>query len=201
MTIGGQSCAEVGGFVQLLDQKVLDPRLLSKLLRFQAAMLLRLAFTRNLTAFRFECHPRPSALSNSLPLGISLLALLVEGSFYGELEATRSEGERTTCFEAAEQRLERVGGRCPVRAAVEAVIGEVEIRGKDRRHIERCARNSVASCGDEPGLRGPGGVRGGHQQSLGRFVSGTPVSRSPARAIEISRWSGQALGSTLHHST
>ena len=39
MTIGGRSCAEVDGFVQLLDQKVLDPRLMTKLLRFQAAML------------------------------------------------------------------------------------------------------------------------------------------------------------------
>ena len=88
MTIGGQSCAEVGGFVQLLDQKVLDPRLLSKLLRFQAAMLLRLGFTRNLTAFRFESNHRSSVLADSLPLNISLLGLLVEGSLYGENDSS-----------------------------------------------------------------------------------------------------------------
>ena len=54
MTIGGRSCAEVDGFVQLLDQKVLDPRLMTKLLRFQASMLVHLAFTKTLKSFHFD---------------------------------------------------------------------------------------------------------------------------------------------------
>ncbi|MCA9125780.1 MAG: response regulator [Planctomycetales bacterium] len=79
MTIAGKSCAEVDGFVQLLDQKVLDPRLMTRLLRFQAAMLVRLAFTQPLSLFRFETG-QCNSLHKSLPLDISLLALLVEGA-------------------------------------------------------------------------------------------------------------------------
>lgn len=86
MTIGGRSCAEVDGFVQMLDQKMLDPRLMSKLLRFQASMLVRFAFTEKLSSFRFEFSQAPNALHRSLPLDISLLALLVEAAIYcGEL--------------------------------------------------------------------------------------------------------------------
>ncbi len=82
MTIGGRSCAEVDGFVQLLDQKVLDPRLMTKLLRFQASMLVHFAFTQSLKAFRFEAGHAANALHKNLPLDISLLALLVEGAIH-----------------------------------------------------------------------------------------------------------------------
>ena len=111
MTIGGQSCAEVGGFVQLLDQKVLDPRLLSKLLRFQSAMLIRLGFTRELTAFRFESNQRSGALSDSLPLSISLLALLVEGSLYADRDTQSSDPDRSVYSRRAirGQNLDRAG--------------------------------------------------------------------------------------------
>lgn len=88
MTIGGRSCAEVDGFVQLLDQKVLDPRLMTKLLRFQASMLVHLAFSRKLNAFRFEAGHASNTLHKNLPLDISLLALLVEGQIHrGDQEA------------------------------------------------------------------------------------------------------------------
>jgi CheY-like chemotaxis protein len=82
MTVGGRSCTEVDGFVQLLDQKVLDPRLMSKPLRFQASMLVHFAFTESLTSFRFEAGPAANTLHRSLPLDISLLALLVEAAIY-----------------------------------------------------------------------------------------------------------------------
>ena len=82
MTIGGRSCAEVDGFVQLLDQKVLDPRLMTKLLRFQASMLVHLAFTQSLKAFRFDAGHAANTLHKNLPLDISLLALLVEGAIH-----------------------------------------------------------------------------------------------------------------------
>jgi hypothetical protein len=64
--------------VQLLDNKVLDPRLLQKLLRHQAAMLLLRCFTRPLLAFRFDPGQRPPALHERLALDISVVALLVE---------------------------------------------------------------------------------------------------------------------------
>ncbi|MGV3482845.1 MAG: response regulator [Planctomycetaceae bacterium] len=82
MTIGGRSCAEVDGFVQLLDQKVLDPRLMTKLLRYQAASLVQIAFTKKLSGFRFDDGASGHSLHKNLPLDISLLALLVEGAMH-----------------------------------------------------------------------------------------------------------------------
>ncbi len=109
MTIGGRSCAEVGGFVQLLDQKVIDPRLMSKLLRFQAAMLVRFAFTQQLQAFRFESGPAPNALHKSLPLDISLLALLVEGAIYAEEQPHGDENCAYVRRAIRGQNLDRAG--------------------------------------------------------------------------------------------
>lgn len=110
MTIGGQSCAEVGGFVQLLDQKVLDPRLMIKLLRFQATMLIRLAFTRKLTAFRFESGNIGNALHKNLPLDISLLALLVEGANHDDQPiGQRAENQTFVRRAIRGQNLDRAG--------------------------------------------------------------------------------------------
>ena len=64
LTVGGGSCSQIEGLVQLLDNKVLDPRLLQKLLRHQAAMLLLKCFTTPLQSFRFETERcRPGAAS------------------------------------------------------------------------------------------------------------------------------------------
>lgn len=109
MTLGGRSCAEVDGFVQLLDQKVLDPRLMSKLLRFQAAMLVRHAFTNQLKAFRFETGSANNALHKSLPLDISLLALLVEGAIYSEARADSEENFGFVRRAIRGQNLDRAG--------------------------------------------------------------------------------------------
>ncbi len=110
MTISGRSCAEVDGFVQLLDQKVLDPRLMTKLLRFQAAMLVQIAFTRKLSAFRFEAGHAANSLHKNLPLDISLLALLVEGSLHRN-EADEQSFENCTYARRAirGQNLDRAG--------------------------------------------------------------------------------------------
>jgi CheY-like chemotaxis protein len=110
MTLGGRSCAEVDGFVQLLDQKVLDPRLMIKLLRFQATMLVRLAFTRKLTAFQFEPGSIENALHKTLPLDISLLALLVEGAMHDdESVGQRSENHTFVRRAIRGQNLDRAG--------------------------------------------------------------------------------------------
>jgi len=84
MTINGRSCAEIDGFFQLLDQKVIDPRLMTKLLRYQAAALVQIAFTQKLGAFRFDHGASVNSLHKNLPLDISLLALLVEGAMYSD---------------------------------------------------------------------------------------------------------------------
>ena len=110
MTVRGRSCAEVDGFVQLLDQKVLDPRLMTKLLRYQAAMLVRIAFTCELSQFRFESGVTENALHKNLPLDISLLALLVEGAIHAD-EGVDSICETETYVRRAirGQNLDRAG--------------------------------------------------------------------------------------------
>jgi hypothetical protein len=57
---------------------------MTKLLRYQASMLVRIAFTRKLTVFRFDAGHAANALHKNLPLDISLLALLVEGAMHGD---------------------------------------------------------------------------------------------------------------------
>jgi CheY-like chemotaxis protein len=109
MTLGGRSCAEVDGFVQLLDQKVLDPRLMAKLMRFQAAMLVRLAFSSELKQFRFEAGLAKNALHKNLPLDISLLALLVEGSIYADDQPDSSQNQIYVRRAIRGQNLDRAG--------------------------------------------------------------------------------------------
>ena len=110
MTISGRSCAEVDGFVQLLDQKVLDPRLMTKLLRYQAAMLVRIAFTQKLNSFRFEVGHASNTLHKNLPLDISLLALLVEGAIHADDGSDEVEESVTYVRRAIRgQNLDRAG--------------------------------------------------------------------------------------------
>ncbi len=109
MTVGGRSCTEIDGFVQLLDQKVLDPRLMSRLLRFQASMLVRFAFTQKLTSFRFEAGHTPHTLHRSLPLDISLLALLVEAAIYSEDQVQTDEQTNYVRRAIRGQNLDRAG--------------------------------------------------------------------------------------------
>jgi CheY-like chemotaxis protein len=85
MTIGGNSSHQFSGLVQLLDHKVLDPRLLRKLLRFQASMLTWFACTQNRISFRFDLSQGQQTLPADLPLDCSLLSLLVEASIHTEL--------------------------------------------------------------------------------------------------------------------
>jgi CheY-like chemotaxis protein len=78
-TLAGRKGSEVNGLVELLNNKVLDPRLLKKMLRLQAAILLRTAFTSQLKSFRFNQSQRLPPLFEKLPLEGSLLGLVVEG--------------------------------------------------------------------------------------------------------------------------
>lgn len=84
-TLAGRKGAEVDGLVELLNNKVLDPRLLKKLLRLQASVLLKFCFEANLRSFRFNHSSKLPPLFNKLPLESSLLGLLVEGSLICDL--------------------------------------------------------------------------------------------------------------------
>ena len=79
-TVGGRKGSEVDGLVGLLNSKVIDSRLLKKLLRLQASVLLRICFTEPLKGFRFQNNKDVPPLFEKLPLDSSLLAILVEGA-------------------------------------------------------------------------------------------------------------------------
>jgi CheY-like chemotaxis protein len=80
LTVSGQTSGQMNGIVELLDRKVLDPRLLRKLLRHQAAILTYDCFTQDLKEFRFQSLDTSPLLQGKLPLEVSLLALLMEGA-------------------------------------------------------------------------------------------------------------------------
>ncbi|MEM7475497.1 MAG: response regulator [Planctomycetota bacterium] len=109
LTISGRSCAEVDGFVQLLDQKVLDPRLMTRLLRFQAALLVRFAVMQEFNEFRFESGASSNSLHRSLPLDISLLALLVEGAILSEASQDSTKSVSYVRRAIRGQNLDRAG--------------------------------------------------------------------------------------------
>ena len=109
-TVGGRRCSEIDGIVELLNNKVLDPRLLKQLLRKQAAYLVNLCFKEPPHSFRFEQDREPPPLFRKLQLDTSLAALLVEGAS----TSTTGEGEidlskRYTRCAIRGQNLDRTG--------------------------------------------------------------------------------------------
>lgn len=85
LTIAGRGTAEFDGFVQLMDKRVLDPRLTAKLLRFQAAMLIGMAMKRSLKNYSFRATATFPSLQRDLPLEISLMGLMVEYALHCDL--------------------------------------------------------------------------------------------------------------------
>ena len=80
LTLAGRSSGQLDSLVELLDRKVLDPRLLRRLLLCQAALLTFDCFTDKLSDFRFQSGHAAASLHGKLPLDISLVALLIEGA-------------------------------------------------------------------------------------------------------------------------
>lgn len=111
LTVGGKLCSEVDGLVELLDRKVLDPRLLRQVLRHQAAMLVWKCFQSQLKGFRFETGRMPSPLFRKLPLDTSLAALTVEAAVHCPEEELAEEEANTHYSRRAlrGQNLDRAG--------------------------------------------------------------------------------------------
>ena len=80
LTVGGRARAELNGIVQLLDRKMVDPRMLRALLTFQAAQLTWRCFTRPLKEFRFVNSAEIPPVHEKVPLNLSLLALLIDAA-------------------------------------------------------------------------------------------------------------------------
>lgn len=110
MTLGGSSSHLFSSLIQLLDHKVLDPRLLKKLLRFQAALLTWYALHEQTTTFRFDAGSQLNALPGDLPLDSSLLSLLVDASLVHELDDNAPQFEQRFGRRAIRgQNLDRAG--------------------------------------------------------------------------------------------
>ena len=79
-TVGSDRASEIDGLIGLLDSEALDPRLMKKMLRLQAAILLRTCFTQPVVQFQFESDVTVPHLFETLPLNSSLLSILVESA-------------------------------------------------------------------------------------------------------------------------
>lgn len=85
--------SQMDGLVELLDKKVLDPRMLKALLRHQAAALIHHCFTcENVRSFSFESGRETPGLFAKTPLQISLAALLVDGCVHAPAEPESDAG-------------------------------------------------------------------------------------------------------------
>lgn len=80
LTVAARAGSDLDGLVELLNRKVVDSRLLRKLLRHQAASLTWLCFAGKAREFRFTSNAPVPPLFAKLPLEISVLALLIEGA-------------------------------------------------------------------------------------------------------------------------
>ncbi len=95
-TAGTGFSSQVDGLVELLDRKVLDPRMLKTLLRHQAAVLTKHCFSaEDATNFSFESGRDVPGLFARSPLEISLASLLVEANL---VEKTAPECDEYTAW-------------------------------------------------------------------------------------------------------
>ncbi len=92
-TMSSGFTSQVDGFIELLDRKVLDPRMLRTLLRHQAAYLTWSCFKQETVAFTFFASRELPVLFRRTPLQTSLVGLLVEASLsLGESVNDQSSG-------------------------------------------------------------------------------------------------------------
>jgi CheY-like chemotaxis protein len=110
LTISGRGGSELDGIVQLLNNNVLDPRLLQKMLRHQAAVLTLNCFRSELKEFRFELSRSLPPLFSDLPLQTSVLALLVEAALVcDEDDLPETDGVSFVRKAVRGQNLDRAG--------------------------------------------------------------------------------------------
>lgn len=106
-TMSCGSSSRVDGLVELLDRKVLDPRMLRTFLRHQAAVLTRYCFDSELKSFSFLPDRNAPGLINKAPLDCCLAALLVESLVANPVEDESSAGWVRTTF--AGHNMDRTG--------------------------------------------------------------------------------------------
>ena len=82
-TLSSGTSTRVDGLVELMDKKVLDPRMLRTLLRHQAAALTRYCFTSQPTCFSFHPERAQPSLFSKVSIDTSLAGILVDGTLNG----------------------------------------------------------------------------------------------------------------------
>lgn len=109
-TAGTGFSSQVDGLVELLDRKVLDPRMLKALLRHQASVLTRHCFTaEDCRTFSFESGREVPGLFTKSPLDISLAALLVDAAVNDNTRVESGEGTAWVRRAQRGQNLDRGG--------------------------------------------------------------------------------------------
>ncbi len=82
-TMSSGTSTRVDGLMELMDKKVLDPRMLRTLLRQQAAVLTRYCFLNNPTNFSFFPERTPPTLFRKAAIDCCLSAILIDGAVNG----------------------------------------------------------------------------------------------------------------------
>ncbi len=108
-TIAGRQSSQLDGLVELLNNKILDARLLRQLLRHQAAVLLSRCFETPPKSFRFDSGKSAAALFTKLPLDLSLLAILVDASMMAPSKGLGHDEVEYTRKSIRGQNLDRAG--------------------------------------------------------------------------------------------
>jgi CheY-like chemotaxis protein len=81
-TLSSGTSTRVDGLVELMDKKMLDPRMLRTLLRHQAAALTRYCFTGKPTCFSFHPERALPSLFSKVSIDTSLAGILVDAAMH-----------------------------------------------------------------------------------------------------------------------
>lgn len=91
-TLSSGTSTRVDGLVELMDKKVLDPRMLRTLLRHQAAALTQYCFAGQPNCFSFHPERALPALFSKVSIDTSLAGILVDGTLNSESKPKDSPG-------------------------------------------------------------------------------------------------------------
>lgn len=110
-TLSSGATTQIDGLVELMDRKVLDPRMLRTLLRHQAAVLTRYCFLNNPVSFAFLPQRTAPSLFRKASIDCCLVAILVDGAVQCSTGAdSAASGERAWVRNSLRgQNLDRTG--------------------------------------------------------------------------------------------
>lgn len=108
-TMSSGSSTRVDGLVELMDKKILDPRMLRLLLRHQAAVLTRYCFLNDPGEFTFVANVERPSLFVTASIDSGLAAILVEGALHAQVEGGTASDQGWVKNSVRGQNLDRAG--------------------------------------------------------------------------------------------